>query len=225
LFFTPMTTPTSIADPSGLTFLSALSNGPIFTVDGGLTWLFLARSGGRLPSNFVVRDSWHVVGLDPTANFKNVAVAGTGGRLAITTNGGTTWTVKTLVGSIPGFNGFITSPAWTTNGTLYVASEHPIPGSVRVVKSPDGGGSFTPANHGLPDAGVYHIVPDPRDGTGNSVYAATYLGVYHTIDGGANWSRFGAGLPAVRATGLWVSEDGSLLRVATYGRGLWEIKP
>jgi len=72
---------------------------------------------------------------------------------------------------------------------------------------------------------VYHIVADPRDGTGNSVYAGTFLGVYRTTDGGLNWSRFGGGLPAVRATGLWVSEDGSVLRAATYGRGIWEISP
>jgi hypothetical protein len=225
LFFTPMATPTSVADPSGLIFLSALANGPIFTLDGGLTWFYLARSGSRLPTNFVVRDAWHIIGIDPTANFNNIAVGGTGGRLAITRNGGSTWTVQSLVASVPGFMGFISSPAWTTNSTLYVASESIRPGSVRLIKSTDGGASFTRADSGLPDASIYHIVPDPRDGTGNSLYAGTFLGVYRTRDGGNTWSRFGAGLPAVWAAGLWVSEDGSLLRVATFGRGVWEINP
>jgi photosystem II stability/assembly factor-like uncharacterized protein len=225
LFYTPMATPTSAADPSGLIFLSALANGPIFTQDGGLTWFYLARSGGRLPSNFFVRAAWHVVGIDPTPNNNNIAVGGAGGRLAITRNGGATWTVQPLLSLIPGFTGFISSPAWTTNGTLYVASESPTPGSIRLLKSTDGGASFSRADNGLPDAGVYHVVPDPRDGTGSSAYAATFLGVYLTRDGGSTWSRFGAGLPAVRSAGLWVSEDGSLLRVATYGRGIWEINP
>ena len=46
-----------------------------------------------------------------------------------------------------------------------------------------------------------------------------------SADGGASWSRFGAGLPAVRTTGLYVTEDGAVLRAATYGRGIWEINP
>jgi hypothetical protein len=224
LFFTPLMSPTSVADSTGLIFFSADAIGPLVTVDGGHHWFHFFRG-------FSVRNSWHEVNWDPVTDLNNTlpighfAVGGFGGLLLITNDGGFNWTIRPLIGMVPGFGGFITSPAWTANGTLYVASENPNPGTVRVLKSLDGGATFSQADYGLPDAGVYHVVPDPRDATGNSVYAATYLGVYRTTDGGASWSRFGAGLPAVRTTGLYVTEDGSVLRAATYGRGIWEINP
>ena len=42
------------------------------------------------------------------------------------------------------------------------------------------------------------LLAAPNDPSGNTVYAATWLGVYRTTDGGASWSQFGAGLPTVR---------------------------
>ena len=59
----------------------------------------------------------------------------------------------------------------------------------------------------------------------NTVYAATFLGVYRTTDGGAHWSRFGAGLPFVEVDDIDASPDGSFLRAASFGRGVWEIHP
>lgn len=224
-FFTPVTTPTSVADPSGLFFLSAISSGPIFTPDGGQSWFFLARAGSNLPANFAVRGTWHTVGIDPTADLKNFAVSGTGGRLAVSTNGASTWAVRSLIGVVPGFQGFLTAPFWTKNGILYAVSESPIAGSARVLRSTDGGVTFARADSGLPDAGVYDGVADPRDPTGLTAYVGTYIGVYKTTNGGVSWTRFGAGMPTVRVTGLSITEDGSSLRAATYGRGLWEIKP
>ena len=56
-----------------------------------------------------------------------------------------------------------------------------------------------------------------------TLFAATDLGVYRTTDGGAHWTLFGSHLPQVRVTDLYIPPDGSFLRVATYGRGVWEI--
>jgi hypothetical protein len=98
-------------------------------------------------------------------------------------------------------------------------------GSVRVVKSFDNGLTWARADFGLPDSPVYHIVLDPCAPSGNTFYAGTGIGVFRTTDGGASWSMFGAGLPAITSMGLWIAPDGSVLRVATYGRGIWEINP
>jgi photosystem II stability/assembly factor-like uncharacterized protein len=108
---------------------------------------------------------------------------------------------------------------------LYVASERPTSGTVTVVRSADGGTTWSKADWGLPDAPVFDILADAGDPSGNTVYAGTYFGVYRTKDGGASWSVFGTGLPLVRANGLWLTPDGSLLRVSTFGRGIWEINP
>jgi hypothetical protein len=150
---------------------------------------------------------------------------GTDGRIAISIDGGTTWAVKTPGGMVPNVAGFFSSSSWSSNGILYVASERPTPGKVKVVRSVDSGTTWSQADFGLPDAPVFDILADPRDLSGNTVYAASYFGVYWTQNGGTNWSLFGTGLPIVRATGLWLTADGTLLRVATYGRGIWETNP
>ena len=81
------------------------------------------------------------------------------------------------------------------------------------------------AQNGLPDVPINRIIVDPRDASGNTVYAATWIGVYSTTDGGANWSLFGGGLPQAEASDLYIAPDGGSLRAATYGRGVWEITP
>jgi hypothetical protein len=85
------------------------------------------------------------------------------------------------------------------------------------------GKTWAAAGNGLPDLPVYHVVASPGDLTGNTVYAATVLGVYGTTDGGASWHLFGAGLPAVRVFSVYVSPDGNAVYAATFGRGTWRI--
>jgi len=166
-----------------------------------------------------------MIGVAADPHFQRLAAGGLRGQIAFTLDGCPTWNVVNLINAVPGFQGFISSPAWTAQGALYVASESPLIGSVRVVKSLDNGLSWARADFGLPDSPVYHIVLDPRDPAGNTFYAGTGVGVFRTTDAGASWSMFGAGLPAVTSMGLWIAPDGSVLRVATYGRGIWEINP
>jgi hypothetical protein len=231
-FFTKIATPTAIADPSGAQFLTSTRRRLYITIDGArasASWLVLARSGSRWPATFSVRDTHHGIGLDPTADFSKpgpfgrIAVAGSGGQVAQTLDFGATWKITSLIGLVPGWQGFNASTAWTKTGTLFVASESPLIGSTRVVRTADNGVTWQRADGGLPDVPVFHVVIDPSDVTGKSLFAATSLGVFATTDSGANWKLFGARLPTVRAMGLDVTADGNVIRVATYGRGAWEI--
>ena len=231
-FFTKIATPNAVADPTGLQFLTATRRRLFITFDGaqaGPSWLTLARSGSSWPASFGVRDTHHGIGLDPTADFAKpgpfgrIAVAGSGGRLVFTVDGAISWSSASLIALVPGWQGFNSSTAWTKTGNLYVGSESPIPGSIRVVRTVNNGATWQRADGGLPDVPVFHVAVDPGDASGNGLYAATSLGVFHTADGGANWTLFGAALPTVRAMGLHISADGNVIRVATYGRGAWEI--
>jgi hypothetical protein len=56
----------------------------------------------------------------------------------------------------------------------------------------------------------------------NDLYAGTDIGVYVSSDGGLNWSPMGTGLPRVAVFDMAVTAGG-LLRIATHGRGMWEI--
>jgi photosystem II stability/assembly factor-like uncharacterized protein len=97
-----------------------------------------------------------------------------------------------------------------------------------VIKSTDGGETWAHANgapgHTLPPVPINRLIVSPRDPASLTLYAATWLGVYETTDGGQNWHLFGRGLPTVNVSDLYMPPDGSYLRVATYGRGVWEIR-
>ncbi len=49
--------------------------------------------------------------------------------------------------------------------------------------------------------------------------------MYITTDDGATWDRMGDGLPMVSVRDMYIAKNQDFIRVATYGRGLWEIYP
>jgi hypothetical protein len=80
----------------------------------------------------------------------------------------------------------------------------------------------TPARR-LPNIAIWVVKYDPV--TPTTIYVGTDVGVYISTDDGANWDRLGLGLPVVPARDLYVARNQDFIRVATYGRGLWEIYP
>jgi hypothetical protein len=68
---------------------------------------------------------------------------------------------------------------------------------------------------------VSSIAVDPQNS--NILYAGTDIGVYHSTDGGANWAPLGSGLPRVAVFDVKISNVQRYLRIATHGRGIWEI--
>jgi subtilisin-like proprotein convertase family protein len=230
-FVTPIITPPAGADPSGQVFFTYSRTGTIYQ-SSATGWTAIGTAGtGGISTGRIVRSVSHGVGVSPTAStgLQHIAAAGNGGYLLLTTNGGSAWTEvflgaePTTAGLVAGWQGFNANIAWANNNLLYVCSESPTAGAVRVAKSANGGSTWTAAATGLPDVPVTKLAVDPGDATGNTVYAATWIGVYRTTDGGATWSVFGTGLPQGRATDLWVAPDSTSLRVATWGRGVWEI--
>jgi len=78
----------------------------------------------------------------------------------------------------------------------------------------------------IPDVPVNCIVVDPYDST--ALYACTDVGVYFSRDSGSTWNPLGAGLPRVPVfeMAFTAGTTGSRgLRIATHGRGMWEIIP
>jgi photosystem II stability/assembly factor-like uncharacterized protein len=244
-FFTSIATPSAIADQTGLNFFTYTSRQIYRTANGGESWTDIGHTTipGRNPGDpstppspgigatRIFRDTPHGVGVSPTpTGLNHVAVVCNGGFLVFTHDGGTTWNQTGLIPPVPNpsglgvpeWAGFNATVEWADNNTLYVGSESPIPSS-RVAKSTDGGLHFVRSDSGLPDVPVNRILVSPTDK--NTVYAATFLGVYRSTDGGAHWSRFGAGLPFVEVRDLYMPPDGSFLRIASYGRGNWEIHP
>ncbi len=160
------------------------------------------------------------------SNVNHVGLSASGGKVYFTTNGGTSWVAG---GTLPNNGLSINTIAYdrTNPSVIYVGSVAPDGTKSHLWKSTNGGTSFASidgAGSGFPTGvPVNEVTTDP--GASNVVYAATHLGVYKSIDSGATWVRFGSGLPLVNTTDFYISPASDRMRVSTFGRGFWELRP
>lgn len=86
--------------------------------------------------------------------------------------------------------------------------------------------AWTARSSGIPSIPINAFVIDPRNSA--HLYAGTDIGVYRSTDSGANWTAFSSGLPRVPVfdmafQGATLASGVHTLRIATHGRGIWEI--
>jgi len=109
--------------------------------------------------------------------------------------------------------------------TAYITfSSYGLPLGQQIFKTTNLNGApptWTPSSNGIPAVPVAAFVVDPQDS--NTLFAGTDIGVYQSIDGGANWTPLGTGLPRVAVFDAEISDVHRVLRIATHGRGLYEI--
>jgi len=204
----------------------------------GWRWIGSQLAGGNMLATRSFRSTPYNLGVSPT-DINRIAVGAQGftgsanvpaaGYVEITTNNGTTWTDVDL-NAASGFSGFVSNVIWQDNQNLWVTSVSLATGGKRVVKgtiaNPTDSWStatWQVMQNGLPDLPVTRLYFDPRDPARNTIYAATHVGIYRTINGGGTWSPFGNGLPTVRVNDIYMPPDGSFIRLATYGRGIWQL--
>lgn len=97
--------------------------------------------------------------------------------------------------------------------------------SNNVYVSTNGGTSWTNISAGLPQLPAYTIVQNSQITSATHLYVGTELGVYFK-NGINNWVEYNDGLPNVKCGELEIyyaaNSANSKLRLASYGRGLWE---
>ena len=232
-FGTSVTPAPPALDPTGRIFFHFSSARVWRTNNGGLSWILIGSAVGvpspGLPPTRRFRSSPHNLGVSPT-DLNRIAVGAAGGFIDITTNGGASWTDIDLIAAVPGYQGFVTNMTWQDNQNLWITAVAQPAGAVRVIKAsiatPSASwatATYQVKQNGLPDLPVTKILFDPRDPSRNTIYAATHVGIYKTTDNGDNWEPYGNGLPTVRVNDIYMPPDGGFTRIATYGRGIWEL--
>lgn len=103
----------------------------------------------------------------------------------------------------------------------YLAGAAPSQSHVWKVKNLSTTPVKTPINSGLPDIPVNAFAVDPTN-PGN-LFAGTDIGIFASTDGGASWNPYGTGLPVVTTFGMGIPNGIQELRIATHGRGMWQI--
>jgi uncharacterized protein (TIGR03382 family) len=194
-----------LADPGGNGVYTLSRSGIHYSADFGQSWTPLGTAGwsaGFVPIAF--------------AQHGNMLLTADGATVFLSRDGAVTW--KRL--ARPGPRAAICS-AWIAGTTLYVASPQRDTSVHHLWKSTDLGTSWRPADAGLPPLPILKVQSDPAADW--VLWAATDVGVYRSGDAGASWSRFGTGLPWVMVRDLSIAPDDSVLRAATYGRGIWEV--
>jgi Transmembrane protein 131-like N-terminal len=83
----------------------------------------------------------------------------------------------------------------------------------------DGAGGTAP----LPDVPTLRVLVDRDDPSGNTLLAATDIGIFRSTDDGANWAAFNLGaIPAVPVFDIEQSLSGTIF-AATHGRGAYRL--
>ena len=92
----------------------------------------------------------------------------------------------------------------------------------RVIRSDDGGASFTDYSEGLPALPVERLLAiDDED---DLVFCATSVGIYYRNKNMNAWACFSKNLPKVSITGLKYNYCENMLYASTYGRGMWKTE-
>jgi hypothetical protein len=142
----------------------------------------------------------------------NFIYASRANNLFVTTNGGTSWTTYIVTGTISSIEVKYNNPSkvWITTTS----------GSNNVLVSTNAGATFTAINSGLPAIAARSIVVD--DTPDEVIYVGMNIGVYYKSLASTAWASLATGLPQVAINEIEISKLAGQLRVATYGRGIWE---
>ncbi|MGQ0837569.1 proprotein convertase P-domain-containing protein [Actinokineospora sp.] len=155
-----------------------------------------------------------------------VIYAGTDdGKLWVTRNTGTTWTDVTAGLPTRYVTRVTVDPTDANLAYVTVSGYRNGSSAAQVFRTTNGGATYQTISGNLPDAPVNDIVLDPQNRT--TLYVGTDVGAFTSTNGGANWAPIGTGMPLVPVTDLEtsVSTGQTVITAATYGLGIYQIRP
>ena len=145
-------------------------------------------------------------------------VGTTQGRMLRVAWNGTTWKITALTSPGPRYISCIAVDP--SNPTRFWATVSQLGGG-RVFRSDDGGANWINCSTGLPPIPANSVVVDPANH--QRIWVAADVGVYQSLNLGANWAPFAGGLPNAMAVDLLFHKQDRVLLCGTRNRGVWAI--
>ncbi|MGB6484848.1 MAG: hypothetical protein WBE86_15285, partial [Candidatus Acidiferrales bacterium] len=209
------------------------------TSNGGQSWSVISpdlsthdpsrivSSGGIVGDNLGQFYGEVVFAIAPSEIQKGLIWAGTNdGQLWYTRNGGENWTnVTKNISGLPTW-GTITSiqPSHFAAGAAYISVDFHLMDNRDpfIYKTTDFGQTWTQISGGIPKSEFSYVrvvTEDPN--CKGLLFAGTGNALYYSLDDGAHWKMFDAGLPHATVSWAVVQKQFHDLVVSTYGRGLY----
>lgn len=127
------------------------------------------------------------------------------------------WNTYTLPSTVSNSSSIATLPNDTNVVYVTIGS--------KVYRSADQGQTWVNETFNLPNINIIRIIHDPYS-TDESVYICNAAGVWYKNKFMSSWSDYNQGLPSVaNITDFMYVDDGSdssMIRIASYGRGVWQ---
>ena len=182
------------------------------SVNGGQSWSATSTNNVNGNSNI---DEFEVA--KSNANFIYVLI---NQNVYKSTNAGSSWSTITPSGSLaPGSNvlGIGIDPDDENHIAIAIGGYN---GNKKAMESFNGGQTWSNISTGLPNVPATAIAFEGNGSDG--IYIGTDIGVYYKSSIYPTWVSYNKNLPNVIISDLEVYEDQSLLRIGTFGRGVWQ---
>jgi|HubBroStandDraft_3_1064219.scaffolds.fasta_scaffold00780_1 photosystem II stability/assembly factor-like uncharacterized protein len=189
----------------------------------GGKWVDASVDGGRHWSPLVVRpDLSHKIAdlvLSPAAD-DEIWTLWEDAKVFVSKDGGAAWEEHSPPPGLS-FRAGRRVSAGPTPGTAYVA----LGGMTgrRLLRTGDGGRSWSDIGVDLPDVAINSVLADPRQP--GRLFVATDAGVALSTDDGGTWRDLSGGLPCTVVLDLCLDPRSGRFAAATHGRGLWQLRP
>jgi hypothetical protein len=180
---------------------------------GGWTGVYKSTNSGTSWTNIsagVISTTLSDLAISPSN--PTTIYATTGNTLYVTTNDGGSWTTRTPPATI---NDIAVDP--TNPSKIWIACNSTVN---RVLVSTDAGATWTNISGNLPAISARTVVVD--DNADRGIYVGMNIGVFYKTETDASWTDYSTNLPLVAINELEIQKASGKIRVATYGRGIWE---
>jgi photosystem II stability/assembly factor-like uncharacterized protein len=197
-------TPLAIALQNGKEIMFGGWRGVYKSENNGTTWTLISDITNQMTAN--------VVALAVAPSNPQYLYASIGSRLFATANQGQSWTEFAAPAVI---NAIAVSPSNPLK--IYLACN--TGGAFRACVSTNGGQNFTDLSAGLPAVSARSVAVD--NDAGESLYYGMNIGVFFK-NNHTPWTDLSGNLPKVAVNEVEIQANARMLRVATYGRGIWQ---